>query len=411
VKIEFNFNYSVDLEKCNIDYLTSVFKQIQELVFTDFAKTSLEQFGDSAMKDATKPFCCTCGNNRDFIWKTKDAKSMKIMTILGELELPQMQVQCKLCGKKMFISRPLLGIEKYQKMSSTTQKMLALVGALTPFRVAKKILGMVGIGIDRMKVWRCVQKVGKTIVFNLDPEELPCGEADGTGIPIIGIKKRGQELKVFIQKRVAGGVRIAGLAIGKYDAGWEKLFAPLRETIMSFESFLLVTDGDTSIFKGIKCVNVILQRCLWHIPHQLKHCLWADKVKRKSADWLEIMGKIYNIVSLRAYIEPDEIAAVLLEKRAQLNVLIALCEERGYKSCASYLINARPDMFSALEKRLGGKSSSLAERVMRTVNMRVNVGKWTPQGALNAMNLRLAHYYNDWLPGEPDAKGVKIVRL
>ncbi len=411
MKIEFNFNYSVDLEKCNIDYLTSVFKQIQELVFTDFAKTSLEQFGDSAMKDATKPFCCTCGNNRDFIWKTKDAKSMKIMTILGELELPQMQVQCKLCGKKMFISRPLLGIEKYQKMSSTTQKMLALVGALTPFRVAKKILGMVGIGIDRMKVWRCVQKVGKTIVFNLDPEELPCGEADGTGIPIIGIKKRGQELKVFIQKRVAGGVRIAGLAIGKYDAGWEKLFAPLRETIMSFESFLLVTDGDTSIFKGIKCVNVILQRCLWHIPHQLKHCLWADKVKRKSADWLEIMGKIYNIVSLRAYIEPDEIAAVLLEKRAQLNVLIALCEERGYKSCASYLINARPDMFSALEKRLGGKSSSLAERVMRTVNMRVNVGKWTPQGALNAMNLRLAHYYNDWLPGEPDAKGVKIVRL
>lgn len=411
MKIELNFNYSVDLEKCNIDYLTSVFKQIQELLFTDFAKTSLEQFGDSAMKDATKPFCCTCGNNRDFIWKTKDAKSMKITTIRGELELPQMQVQCKLCGKKMFISRPLLGIEKYQKMSSTTHKMLAFVGALTPFRVAKKILGMVGIGIDRMKIWRCVQKVGKTIVFNLDPEELPCGEADGTGIPIIGIKKRGQELKVFIQKRVAGGVRIAGLAIGKYDAGWDKLFAPLRKTIMSFESFLLVTDGDTSIFKGIKCVNVILQRCLWHIPHQLKHNLWSDKVKRKSADWLEIMGKIYNIVSLRAYIEPDEIAAVLLEKRDLLNVLIALCEERGYKSCASYLINARPDMFSALEKRLSGKSSSLAERVMRTVNMRINVGKWTPQGALNAMNLRLAHYYNDWLPGEPDAKGVKIVRL
>ena len=363
------------------------------------------------MKKATKLFCCTCGNDKDFIWKTKDAKSMKITTIRVEIELPQMQVQCKLCGKKMFISRLLLGIEKYQKMSSTTQKTLALVGTLTPFRVAEKILGMVGIGIDRMKVWRYVQKVGKTIVFDLDPKELPCGEADETGIPIIGIKQRGQELKLFIQKKVAGGVRIAGLAIGKYDAGWDKLFAPLRETIMSFENFLLVTDGDTSIFKGVKCVNVILQRCLWHIPHQLKHNLWADKVKRKSADWLEIMGKIYNIVSLRSYMEPNEIEAVLLEKRAQLDVLIALCEKRGYKSCASYLTNAKADMFSALEKRLNGKSSSLAERVMRTVNMRINVGKWTPQGALNAMNLRLAHYYNDWLPGEPDAKGVKIVRL
>ena len=126
---------------------------------------------------------------------------------------------------------------------------------------------------------------------------------------------------------------------------------------------------------------------------------------------LEIIGKIYNIVSLRAYMEQDEIEAVLQEKRTQLNSLITLCAERGYKGCESYLTNARPYMFSALEKRLNGKSSSLAERVMRTVNMRVNVGKWTPQGALNAMNLRLAHYYNDWRPEEPAAKGVKIVRL
>ena len=109
--------------------------------------------------------------------------------------------------------------------------------------------------------------------------------------------------------------------------------------------------------------------------------------------------------------ETDDIDALLLAKRTQLNSLITLCAERGYNGCESYLTNARPDMFSALEKRLNGKSSSLAERVMRTVNMRVNVGKWTPQGALNAMNLRLAHYYNDWRPGEPDAKGVKIVRL
>ncbi len=411
MKIECNFNYSVEVEECNIDYLTSGFKQIQEMFFSDFTKTTLVQFGDSAMKKATKPFCCQCGNNKDFIWKTKDAKPMKITTIRGEIELPQMQVQCKSCGKKMFISRALLGIEKYQKMSSTTQKMLAFIGALTPFRVAEKILGMVGIGIDRMKVWRCVQKVGETIDFDLDPDELPLGEADGTGIPIIGIKKRGQELKVFIQKKVAGGVRIAGLAIGKYDAGWDKLFEPLRETILSFKNFLLVTDGDTSIFKGIKCVNVILQRCLWHIPHQLKHCLWEDKVKSKSAVWLKIMGKIFNIVAIRHQLEEAEIDAMLADKRKMLDELITFCEESKCSHSAAYLRNAKPDMFSALEKRLNGKASSLVERVMRTVNMRVNVGKWTPQGALNAMNLRLAHYYNDWRPGEPDAKGVKIVRL
>ena len=40
--------------------------------------------------------------------------------------------------------------------------------------------------------------------------------------------------------------------------------------------------------------------------------------------------------------------------------------------------------------------------------MRVNVGKWTPSGALNAMKVRLAYYYNDWQPGIPEADDVKI---
>ena len=69
------------------------------------------------------------------------------------------------------------------------------------------------------------------------------------------------------------------------------------------------------------------------------------------------------------------------------------------------------DFLIAVFKQLNGKVSSLVERVMKTVNMRVNVGKWTPSGVLNAMKLRLAHYYNDWIPEEPDTKGAKIIRI
>ena len=155
----------------------------------------------------------------------------------------------------------------------------------------------------------------------------------------------------------------------------------------------------------------VLQRCLWHSPHQLKYCLWEDGVKRKSIDWLKIMGKIFDITAVRSLMEEDEIAAVLEEKRNRLSELISFCEQQKYQKCAAYLRNARPNLFTALEKRLNGKASSLAERVMRTVNMRVNVGKWTPSGALNAMNVRLAHYYNGWSPSEPETKGVEIVRL
>ena len=59
-----------------------------------------------------------------------------------------------------------------------------------------------------------------------------------------------------------------------------------------------------------------------------------------------------------------------------------------------FLKNVRPDMFTAIEKRLNGKTTSKVERVMRTVNMRANVSKWSVAGALNVTKVRLAYYYN-----------------
>ena len=94
-------------------------------------------------------------------------------------------------------------------------------------------------------------------------------------------------MKVIVQLKNTGGVKIAGLSIGNYDKGWDKLFEPMIETIKSFKKFVLVTDGDTSILKGLKNkVKIIIQRCLWHIPHQLKYTLWKDKASRKSKEWL-----------------------------------------------------------------------------------------------------------------------------
>jgi len=407
--MKFNLNYSVEIESCNIDHLTAVFKQLMVMIFTDFVRSVLRHFAEWSMSMEEKPFCCPCGNSKDFVWKTGNAKPTRISTIFAELELPQMQVRCKSCGKKMFITRALLGIERYQRMSSVTERILGVLGVLSSFRVSEKILGLFGLSQNRMKIWRCVQKVGAGIELGIDPEQLPAGEADGTGIPTQGIRKRGRELKVFVQKKIGGGVRIAGLDIGQYNGDWDRLFHPLIPSLRTFERFLIITDGDTNILKPLKNVNVFVQRCLWHIPHQLKHSLWTDGVKRKSEDWKQIMGRIFDISAIRPQLADDEIQAVVKHKRERLDKLISFCTERGYQACTSYLHNAKPDMFTSLEKRLHGKSTSLAERVMRTVNLRINVGKWSQAGALNAMKLRLAHYYNGWTPGAPEVNK-QIVR-
>lgn len=396
MKNNFYCNFSIDIESPNLKSITEAFCEIQKILLSAFFNQVILNFAEHYMSLAEKPFHCDCcGNNESFIWKTRKGKETGILSIFGMLILNQLQVKCKFCGHKIYLTRKLLGIAPRKKIPAQTIRKLGLIGALTTFRVAKKIVGMFGWELDKMTIWRSVQKLAREIDFDLDPDEAAHGEADGTGIPIRGIKKRGKELKVFVQLKKSGGVRVAGLSIGNYGSQWEKLFAPLIPKLRQFEQFLLVTDGDTSIFDSLKGkVDVFFQRCLWHIPHQFKWYLWKDKVKRKSDEWVHALCSLVDISVIRS-IDDDSLINKMIElKQDKLNNLILYCQERGWKSCATYLTNAAPDMFTALQNRLEGKTSSRVERVMRTVNLRINAGKWSTTGVLNAMKVRLAYYYN-----------------
>jgi len=344
-----------------------------------------------------KPFSCdTCGNNKAFIWKTRYGKKTSILTLFGLLHLFQLQIQCKECGHKMYLTRKLLDIAPRKKIPMDTIRKLGMIGALSTFRVAQKIVGMFGIVLDKMTVWHSVQKLSEEVELGLDPDECGSGEADGTGIPIRGIEKRGKEIKVFVQLKKSGGVRIAGLSIGNYDSGWDKLFKPLIPALKCFKQFLLVTDGDTSILKGLgSSVKILFQRCLWHIPHQFKWYLWKDGVKRKSDEWKYALSQLLEISNIKSLQHDKEcVEDIVSIKKDKMEELIAFCDGNGWKHCTAYLQNAKPDMFTSLSNRLKGKTTSRVERVMKTINMRINVGKWSPQGALNVNKIRLAHYYN-----------------
>lgn len=77
-----------------------------------------------------------------------------------------------------------------------------------------------------------------------------------------------------------------------------------------------------------------------------------------------------------------------------MDKVIEYCKTRGYIRTAEYLMNAREEMFTAISNRLCGKTISRVERVFKTVNMRINVGKWSVDGGLNVTKVRLAYYYN-----------------
>ena len=134
------------------------------------------------------------------------------------------------------------------------------------------------------------------------------------------------------------------------------------------------------------------QRCLWHIPHQLKYTLWSDKGKRKTSDWVYIMAEIMELCSIRPLVDDMDIIKSMVQSKTEK--LISFCAVKGYKHSTAYLENATSDMFTAIHNRLQGKTTRTVERAMRTITMRSNVGNRSTSGALNAAKIRLAYYYN-----------------
>jgi hypothetical protein len=396
ITIDFCCQFKVYLQDCRISTILSAFAVLLPQLLKDFFQKVLVGFGEYSMALQKKPFACKCGNDANFIWKTRHGKSTKIHGFYRWLELNQLQVQCKQCGSKMYITRKLLGMAPKKRIAPEIYRKLGLLGSLTTFRVAEKIGCMFGWAVDKMTIWKAVQQTASEIDFKLDANELPHGEADGTGIGIKGIAKRGKELKVFIQYKQGGGVRVAGLDLGNYNGSWDKLFQNSIEIFKGFSQFLLLTDGDSSILDSLKDkVKIIFQRCLWHIPHQAKFSLWQDRVKHKSADWLYVIAELMEICAIRPLVDCQQTIEMMVElKKKRLEEIIMFCKEKEYSHIVSYLENAQPDMFTAVENRLNGKTTSKVERVMRTVNMRANVSKWSKSGALNVTKVRLAYYYN-----------------
>lgn len=391
--------YNINLKSCTLDNITALFKELLPLILEDLFSQILLEYGQH-YKESTS---CDCSPTSHLKWAHRTGKKSTVKTQWGDVKIPQLQTQCTSCGQKRSIARKLLGMRPRTQIGKHLKENVALFNSLMPYRVCSRVLKFTGIKMSQTQAWRCTQQVGKSLDFSLDEDGCKSGMADGTGIGIQGIKKRGKELKVFAQNKANGRLHIAGVNIGNYDSeeNWREIFEPLKESFEKMKFFRLSIDGDCAILKAFDAgIELHVQRCLWHIPHQFKHYLWMDKVKWKSPLWLEIMARCLQFVSLPKTLIDEEslLDKMLKNKEKEYKGLVALLEENECSSCLSHLTNAYPNMFTNFSKQWEGKTTSLIERVMRTVNLRVNAGKWSTKGVLNAVKIRLAYYYNGFNP-------------
>ena len=136
ITIDFDCQFKVHLKDSRISAILAGFAVLLPQLLTDFFQKVLVGFGEYGMALKKKPFACKCSNDTDFIWKTRHGKKTKIHGFYRWLELQQLQVQCKRCGSKIYITRRLLGMEPMKRIAPEIYRKLGLLGALTSFRVA-----------------------------------------------------------------------------------------------------------------------------------------------------------------------------------------------------------------------------------------------------------------------------------
>ncbi len=391
MKVNIKLDFNINIEDSKFDTIIQLVKKILCEIISTIVHQIIVYFAEIEMKKDVKSFKCQCGNDHNFVFATKKnmARRTKINSFFGQLEIPLIIVRCKECRKQIYLNRFMLGIDKKKQYTSTTKKFLASIGSFSTFRVAEKTLKSIGLlKKSKMTIWRSVQEVANTINFEVDKNEFMTGQVDGTGIPIRNTGIRGEELKLLMQNTKEGGMRIASVSIDKYKK-WKEIAGVINENKID-----VVCDGDRTLTNNLS-VNYSL--CLWHIPHLVKYELWRGGIRKTNHLYAEIMRKIFDLCKIDKSKMKREL---YINKKIELNNFIyEYKNNKSLKSLMRYFKLYRNHLFEFLKHKNLDMTNSKIERAMRIVNDRINVGGcWSRKGALAAIKIRLAHYYNGWNP-------------
>ena len=102
MKMDYGINLHIDIPEPTLKAITQAYVQILPMPLSDFFQTVISVFAEYYIALTQKPFCCErCGNDGEFIWKTRNGKSTGILSIFGMVRLSQLQVKCKSCGHNL----------------------------------------------------------------------------------------------------------------------------------------------------------------------------------------------------------------------------------------------------------------------------------------------------------------------
>lgn len=335
-------------------------------------------------------------------------RSKKLYTGLGNFDFEWTSMRCKNCGSCHNPLKDFFGLDKYQKLTSEFEKICMETVARESFRKSTQTLKMhtpAKFNHRTLHRWLIQTESDEIKVTHSDLNVLL---ADGTsykkfvsqknltkknklneklGLKPVEISKRG-EVKILMGINTENEV----VPLGAWTShAWKTIGSFIHKANNQNKKIapkkvanILVADGEIGLNRGLKKLTHHQQRCLWHVPHELKPLMkYQDKAESEDIEYA--LNQVHSIFQIEIpetefeKIETKELVELnqkIKDCETQMKLLSDYLEHKGYSQASTYVANARNNLFTYLRfwMKTGvvtPKVTSKLERLMREINRRI----------------------------------------
>ncbi len=315
--------------------------------------------------------CPNCGGSHVI---GKGWRSRVLRTSRGRIELFVRQVRCKGCQRTFRPFNQALGLATSRRFLDEFIDKAIMLGIRVPFAYSARVMKELTYGtISAEGVRQQIAKKAHSISFS----EQIAGETvlvDSTKVKA-GKKQRGATVNLAVTAK-QGPQRNGRSSIVKklihLNVGST---AALKHRLRTIKAQRVVHDGGED-YSDCACY---VQRCRWHLVHQLKHYLWQDGIAWKNrAAYQDRLRQILWRPKQRPH-----------QAESTLNNFIESLENSGLKTSAWHLRAAKKEalVFHNVEGFTFTTTTPL-EREMRELNSRADVGaRWSEKGIENVLKV------------------------
>ena len=342
----------------------------------------------------------------------------RFSTVFGKMELPLRVAECRNCGA--FYSPLLSALKVGRYASKETNFEHEVIEAVIDTNYRRLIDGR-SIDISLGGIHNIVvgSDIDQTFKGPVSVEDLSAIMADGTGVK----QQQGRkgELRAVIGITKGGCVEPLGSFT---NTEWPEIERNIKERIKGAEPYNIpfIYDGEPGLDDFLSDV-ADSQRCTWHGPRGLYHCLWQDGLKKK--DSKPETDKIKQLIGIELpkgdfeilkEEDKEQVKNKYESSKLEIKELIETFWEKGYKHGASYLENLSDRLFTNIELWLktgiiAPKTTSLLERVFREIGRRLKriAWGWSDKAVTNISKMIMIRQYSreKWEQYWKDKLGIK----